>query len=30
MLLSAMLANSENFLNKEMPWDDPKKEEHVC
>jgi hypothetical protein len=29
MLLSAMLANSENFLNKEMPWDDPKKEEHV-
>jgi len=29
MLLSAMLANSENFLNKEMPWDDPKKEERV-
>jgi hypothetical protein len=23
------LPNSENFLNKEMPWDDPKKEEHV-
>jgi hypothetical protein len=29
MLLSAMLANSENFVNKEMPWDDPNKEEHV-
>ena len=29
MLLSAMLANSENLLNKEMPWDDPKKEERV-
>ena len=29
MLLSAMLANSQNLLNKEMPWDDPKKEEHV-
>jgi hypothetical protein len=29
MLLSAMLSNSENFINLEMPWDDPKKEEHV-
>ena len=29
MLLSAMLSNSENFVNKEMPWDDPKKEERV-
>ena len=29
MLLSAMLSNSENFLNREMPWDDPKKEEHM-
>jgi hypothetical protein len=29
MLLSAMLSNSENFLNKEMPWDDPKKEENI-
>ena len=28
MLLSAMLANSNNFLNKEMPWDDPNKETH--
>lgn len=27
MLLSAMLANSENLLNREMAWDDPKKEE---
>jgi hypothetical protein len=29
MLLSAMLSNSENFVNLEMPWEDPKKEEHV-
>jgi hypothetical protein len=28
MLLSAMLANSNNFLNKEMSWDDPNREEH--
>ena len=28
MLLSAMLANSNNFVNKEMSWDDPNREEH--
>jgi len=28
MLLSAMLANSNNFLNFEMAWDDPNKESH--
>jgi hypothetical protein len=27
MLLSAMLANSNNFVNKEMSWDDANKEE---
>ena len=28
MLLSAMLANSNNFVNKEMSWDDPNREGH--
>jgi len=29
MLLSSMLSNSENFLNKEMPWDVENKETYV-